>query len=180
MAIDAAEAAERGGQRRTSRAPTVYAQGGKTFARMKGSLLDGLEAYAGKVASVSRRVAHAGAIVMYDEMRVRAPVDDGILRASIYRKFLDTASQGARSSYAIGPNKKEAPHWHLVEYGHYRYFTTYVDKFGNWRTDKSKPLPAPVWVPAVPYIRPTFEAKKAEAIQRMRERAAELLKGQAS
>lgn len=181
MAIDVAEAAERGIGRRSSRTPATYSQGGKTFARMRGSLVDGLEAYADKLAGISRRVAHAGAIVMYDEMKVRAPVDDGILRASIYRKFLEGASQATgRSSYAIGPNKKDAPHWHLVEFGHYRYYAVYRDQFGNWKTDKSRPLAAPEWVPAVPYIRPTFEAKKREVIDVMRARAAELVKGRAT
>lgn len=190
MAIDVAEAAERGIGRRSSRTPATYSQGGKTFARMRGSLVDGLEAYADKLAGISRRVAHAGAIVMYDEMRIKAPVDSGILRDSIYRKFLNDASKPGTSFYAIGPNKKEARHWFNVEYGHYRYnratpvgfmkSTSQPDTTWGTRThDLGGALDVPVWVPAVPYIRPTFEAKKQEAITAMRLRAGELVTGRA-
>ncbi len=178
MAIDIAEAGERGGvPRRSSRPGAVYSKEGKTFARMSGSLVDGLELFASQLPGISRKVAYAGARAMYDEMLIRAPVESGGLRDSIYHKFLDQLSQGSAKSYAIGPNKRRAPHWHLVEYGHYRYYAIYRDDSGQWKTDKSKPLPAPVWVPAVPYIRPTYEAKKAEAINVMRARAAELVRG---
>jgi HK97 gp10 family phage protein len=178
MAIDVAEAAERGiGRRASSRAGAVYSKQGKTFARMSGSIVDGLELFASQLPGIARKVAYAGARVMYDEMLMRAPVESGGLRDAIYHKFLDQVSQGSSKSYAIGPNKRRAPHWHLVEYGHYRYHVIYRDESGQWKTDKTRPLPAPVWVPAVPYIRPTFDARKVSAIEAMRARASELVRG---
>ena len=122
-----------------------------------------------------RSAAHAGAVVLYDEMRARAPVDQGTLRDSIYRWHDDEYSKDGRQRYVIGPNKGKAPHWHLIEYGHWR--VNVVTRLPNGQTvATTERLPAPVWVPAQPYIRPTFDAKVTAAIDAAKARIGEGIK----
>jgi HK97 gp10 family phage protein len=110
-----------------------------------------------------RSAAHAGAKIFYDEMKARAPVDQGTLRDAVYHWHDDSRSKDGEERYAIGPNKRKAPHWHLVEYGHWR--INVIVRLPNGQTVATKErLEDPVWVPAVPYIRPTFDAKVTEAI----------------
>lgn len=118
-----------------------------------------------------RPAAHAGAIVFYNEMRQRVPVDEGDLFASIYRYHLPRDSGPTKQFYAIGPNKKKAPHWYNVEYGHWR-VNVVMRLNGRWVATKER-LPAPKWVPGIPYVRPTFEAKKQVALRAMEDRLAE-------
>lgn len=135
---------------------------------------------------VLRGGVHAGAIVFYNEMRVRVPVREGTLFGSIYRWHDDKHSNSVRQVYVVGPNKAKAPHWYNVEYGHWLYNKNIA---GRWQRSKSNAnargpgahdlpgaLPTPVWVPAKPYIRPTFDAKAQAAIDAMRSRMGELLR----
>lgn len=132
---------------------------------------------------VLRSATHAGAVVFYKEMRLRVPVDKGTLYASIYRWHDDKRSNGNRQFYLVGPNKAKAPHWYNVEYGHWLYNKNIA---GRWQRSKSNPnargpgahdlagaLPVPKWVPAQPYIRPTFDAAVGKAIAAMKARAGE-------
>jgi HK97 gp10 family phage protein len=117
-----------------------------------------------------RSAAHAGAEVMYAEMRLRVPVDEGTLYGSIYQWHDENRSGFNRQVYVVGPNKKKAPHWHLLEYGHWRVNVVIRDG-SRWIATKER-LPQPKWVPAVPYARPTFDSKAAVAVEAMKLRLA--------
>lgn len=143
----------------------------------------------------ARPAAHQAALVLYDEMRERVPVDQGLLKSSIYRWHDDAASVGGKHTYLIGPNKKQAKHWHLVEYGWTQYFKVRQLPDGRWVTlvrpemrSKKKPsgraplavkqayyqpLDAPQKHPAKPYIRAAYDAKIGAALDRAKQRFAE-------
>lgn len=163
---------------------------------IEGDIQASLEKFEKKIKEqVLRSGARAGALVFYNEMRAKVPVDSGTLYGAIYHWHDDKKSGPDRQVYAIGPNKSKAPHWHHVEYGHWRY--NRQSPTGQWLRSKAKgaqsvpwpnqqppenhPLPGrletPVWTPAYPYIRPTWQrvgdAMKA-AMNRMRERMTEV------
>jgi HK97 gp10 family phage protein len=142
-------------------------------ATIRGSLAGKVRALKETVSeSTLRSAAHAGAVVLYDEMKLRAPVDQGTLRDSIYRWHDDSFSKDGRQRYVIGPNKRKAPHWHLVEYGHWR--VNVVVRLPNGQIVATKErLQDPVWVPAVPYIRSAFDAKVHSAIAAAKARLGE-------
>lgn len=123
---------------------------------------------------VFRSAAHAGAIVFYNEMRRRVPVGTGELHDSIYRYHDEAGSTPTRQRYLIGPNKDKAPHWFNVEYGHW--LVNVVVRLPNGQIQATtERLADPVWVPGVPYIRPTFGAVAGQAIKAATERAKERL-----
>lgn len=115
-----------------------------------------------------RSASRAGALVFYNEMKIRVPVKTGTLRDSIYHWHDDEAAKRGAERYVVGPNKRKAPHWHLVEYGHWR-VNTIVMINGKAVATKER-LATPVWVPASPYIRPTYDATVGEAINAARGR----------
>jgi hypothetical protein len=181
------------------RSSAVLVSGGRSGVRVTGSLADAIRQHKKDLQEkVFRSGAHAGAIVFYEEMKLRAPVDSGKLRDSIYRFHDDDRSTTRFQRYLVGPNKAKAQHWFNVEYGHWRY-NAYGDGF--WQKSKSNKnarvgtpgaadssvhdlpgaLDKPVWVPAVPYIRPTFDAVAGRAIEaardRMKQRLQELKNG---
>jgi len=114
-----------------------------------------------------RSTAYAGAKVLYEEVRLRAPVYDGPpkrgvtpgqLKEAIYHAHSPERSGPDRQVYAISVNKKKAPHWYLIEYGHW---TATVGKYG--------PL-QPMWVGPQSYLRASSDAKAQAAVIAMRER----------
>jgi len=148
---------------------------------------------------VLRSATRAGALLFYTEMQARVPKREGTLLYAIYHTHLDKRSTKFRQVYAVGPNKAAAPHWYVVEYGHWRY-----NKFINGKPQRSKSdqsrsnrvtpgsnhkavhdlpgaLDIPVWTPASPYIRPTWDAKIGQLSgafnKRARERFAEVMNG---
>lgn len=122
---------------------------------------------------VLRSACHAGAVVLYDELKTRAPSRTGGLKAAVYRWHDDKKSRGGeRQVYYVGVNKAKAPHWALVEYGHMRINVVFRGADGELVVTKKR-LPAPVWVPPNPYLRPTWDAKASEAIEAMKARAAQ-------
>jgi hypothetical protein len=128
---------------------------------------------------VLRSAARAGALVFYTEMRLRVPVKSGELYKAIYHYHDDKGSTGARQTYFVGPNKVKAPHWHQVEFGHWQ--VNVVVRLPNGRLAATKErLATPKWIPANPYVRPTWEAKKNAALSasklRMGERLKELMR----
>lgn len=152
----------------------------------------------------ARPAAHQGALVLYDEMRERVPVGEGLLKANIYRWHDETESVGGKHVYLIGPRKRKAPHWHLVEYGWTQYFKARQLPDGRWVTlvrpemrgkkppssraplavkqAYYQPLDTPKKHPAKPYIRGAYDAKIGVAIERAKqrfgERVREVLNGQ--
>ena len=119
--------------------------------RLTGDLSESLRQYAEEVKQKALRpAAYAMANVFYTEMRMRAPVHSGLLRDSIYHWHDDKRSTADRQIYAIGPNKRIAKHWHLIEYG-------------------------TVKMAAKPYVRPTFDSRAASAVDAGKRRLAEKL-----
>lgn len=155
-----------------------------------------------------RPAAQAAAQVFVDEARAKAPVADaptvtrdgkviqpGLLRNSLYQAFATHQSSPTTAVYHIswrGTRRgggegtlPSAPHGHLLEYGHWRYFALVRSKDGRWRTmihpskiGTPRPdrraslavksqyyvaLQTPVWVSPRPFLRPAYEAKQQAA-----------------
>lgn len=172
MAADSAEAARRGLGR--SKELRLF-EADRSTSRIRGGLAEQLAAFTDFVREkVLRSAAHAGAELLYNEIAQRAPEGEtGNLKAAVYRKYVERTSTKDRKTYAIGINKKKAPHWSNVEYGYTQVFVRYFSHDpGNygWRTDKTKRLKQPYRVPATPYLRPAWDAKGDAALKAMRER----------
>jgi hypothetical protein len=182
-----------------SRFPPQQFRGGKSRSRFQGDIKAALTKFEVLIRDkILISGAAAGAKVIYDEAKLRVPVDTGRLRDSIYRFFDKNSSTPWNKIYLIGPNKRKAPYWYNVEYGHYRY-----NRFGEGRWLRSKSskharvqnppgsepgdahdlpgaLSVPQWVPARPYMRPAYmssirkayEASRARMSERMREELA--------
>ena len=151
--------------------------------RIGGDMASALQEWGDKIAAQAARPAsRAGALVFYHEMKQKVPVGEpydggssagpgGMLYDSLYHAFSKSESYNNRQVYHIGPNKAKAPHWFLVENGHWRVnVVRYVN--GRWSASKER-LPSPVWVPGKPYIAPTFDGKVHAALTAMRERMRE-------
>ncbi len=157
----------------------------------KSNIEENMRQYSKKILEPAlRSAAYAGIHVFYNEMHRNVPRKEGTLEASLYQWHDDKKSGPLRQVYAMGPNKVKAPHWYNVEFGHWRY-NRFDTAGGHWMRSKSSPtargpgahdlpgaLQTPVWVPASPYIRPTWENAKYRAVQaariRMGERIVEL------
>ncbi len=191
MATDVAEAAAQGLGRRSHSTSTFPKE---RYASITSSISDALARLASPEAidAVLAGAAFAGATVLYNELMVKVPVKKGVLQKSLYRWHDDKRSKSGKTHiYLVGPNKREAGHWAHVEYGHWRYNRS-MGKKGFMRSKKLRPqkslsvagvkhggkgaLAQPVWVPPHPYLRPTWESRKAEAVAAMQSRAMERLK----
>ena len=134
---------------------------------------------------VLRPTAYAGARVFYDELRRRVPVKTGKLYGAIYHWFDEKQSRETEKTYAIGPNKSKAPHWYVVEYGHWLYNRQANGRWLKSKSNKNARGPAahdlpgarkpPKWVPAQPYVRTTFGAVSGAAVTAMKVRFSEKL-----
>lgn len=97
------------------------------------------------------------------------------LHDAIYRFYVAGKSSDGVKVYHVGVNKKEAPHWHLIEYGHFQpYQAVLTDKYG-WITRK-KSKHTKQFIPPHPYIRPAI-SKLPDAIAAAKRRMAERLAG---
>ena len=119
------------------------------------------------VAQGARPAAQAGAQVFYDEVRQRASmvggedahsapgtapfVQSGKLRDAIYQAYVDKESGYLNAVYRISWNKKQAPHGHLLENGTSR-------------------------MAARPFLRPSYDAVRSEAIRAVNARLKEEIK----
>jgi hypothetical protein len=135
----------------------------KSFSIALGSELeDGLDALFDDFTNkCCRPAAFAASTVLYDEMKLRVPEKTGTLLSSIYRfREKDTHSNLDKAIFYVGPNKRIARHWSLVEHGHFQIYKTYFDaERDTWVTIRNEPLATPKFIPAQPYIRPTYDAK---------------------
>ncbi len=137
--------------------------------------LDGLAGVAKK--HLPRSMAVATGTVFRDEAKARAPrgMDTPTskvgprlpLAETIYLAFSDSRSfpEAGQVTYSVSWNSRHAPHGHLVEFGHWQPFHVYRNSDGSWRTDRRRPLPTPRWIPAVPFLRPAYDAVGSIAIQ---------------
>lgn len=127
-----------------------------------------------------RSAVRAGALVFQEEMKERAPVGNplestksdytpGTLRNSIYHYYDVRNSVNGKQVYLVGPNKNKAPHWYFTEYGHFRYNFVTGEK-GKYIVAKKDRLPEAKFVPANPFVRPTWDAKSGAAIDAMQAR----------
>lgn len=130
----------------------------------------------------ARPAAQAAAQVLYDEVRRRVPVADeahigrggkvyqpGALRDAIYQAYSDKLSVGGREVYHVSWNARKAGHGHLIEFGYFRKFKVFKTKDGRYITTKI-PLAAPVQMPAQPFLRPAYDAKRDEASRAAKDR----------
>lgn len=158
-----------------SKTTQYFAPDSKAGAAMRGSLVDALRGYTTAVQETALRSAvFAGAKVLANELNLRVPVDDGVLKDAIYTYHDDRKSVDGRQVYAVGVNKGKAPHWFNVEYGHVRVNAGFYQG-GKWIPLKAR-LDQPAWVMPRPYLRPTWDAKGAEAVQAMQARMREKLR----
>ncbi|MFN3375238.1 MAG: HK97-gp10 family putative phage morphogenesis protein [Burkholderiaceae bacterium] len=116
-------------------------------------ITDKLDAITQAAEANTRKAAQAGAQVLYEEARQRAPVSKethytkgkkqvfqpGNLRAAIYQAFADDESGKARSVYRVSWNKRKAFYGQFVEFG-------------------------TVKMAARPFIRPAYDARRDEAV----------------
>lgn len=132
-------------------------------------VLAGLENMKSIQTHLARSMCVAGGKVLRDEAKVRAPVDTGKLRDSIYLAYRDKESTETRVVYQVSWNSKKAPHGHLLEFGHW---TVYGGKRGKGGVQGE-------WVAARPFLRPAYDAAIGRAreamIARGRERLIELM-----
>lgn len=139
---------------------------------------------------VLRSAAFAGSNYLYNEMRAAVPVKTGLLKSHIYQWYDTKASDEFTKLYKIGVHvnpKTGAPHWWLIEHGHWRYNKALPG--GKFAKSKSNPkargpqahdlesgkLDEPRWVEAKPYIRPTAD-KMPQAVEAMKKRLVERIK----
>lgn len=157
-----------------SRTVRLFAPDTKSGAAMTGSMVGALQQLRDDVQTQALRSAvYAGAKLLADELERRVPVDDGQLKGAVYTWHDDKRSRDGRQLYVVGVNKKQAPHWFVVEYGHWRVNVVY--RVGNRVIPTKQRLPTPVWTPARPYLRPTAD-RMADAVRAMQARLAERLR----
>lgn len=143
-----------------------------------------------KARELTRPAAQAGAQVLYEEVRMRAPVSaesreykgrtytPGKLKSSIYQVFSENKSDAARSTYHISWNYKKARHGHLVEFGYWQRYKVIKTPAG-WRVLKKNgkpvPLASPKYIPGHPFLRPAYAARKTAALQAAKTRFTQLM-----
>ena len=151
-----------------------FAPDTRAGAQVRGSIVGALQRLQADVQDKALRSAvYAGARLLGEELERRIPVDDGQLKASAYTWHDDRRSGGGRQVYVVGVNKRQAPHWFNVEYGHWR--INVVIRIGDRIVPTKARLPQPVWTPAHPYLRPTAD-RMPEAVRAMQRRLVERLR----
>lgn len=110
----------------------------------------------------SRNAASAGARVIRDEAKARAPVDTGLLKKNIVIKKLRGRNK-LEYMYGVGYLSKQAQYSNTAanrrkgrvgeSYWESGQFYAIFPEFGTSK------------MPAKPYLRPAFEAKKMEAVR---------------
>ena len=148
--------------------------------------------------SLARRMGVAAGRVIRDEAERQAPLgktewkaqaqfggskNAGLLRDAMYVAYNQKASTNSSFTYSVSWNRLNAPHGHLVEFGHWQPYAIIFSKKFGWRTDKSRPLPGQgKWVPAYPFLSPAYHISKQDAFQAAlragREEFPKILKGE--
>lgn len=135
----------------------------------------------------ARPAAQAGAQVFYDETKLRAPeskaphffygrlakgsttrtiypFDPGDLKKSIYQTFSKDNSSKSVATYHIAWNHQTVPYGFMVEFGHVQTRKVYIGSDGLWYTSKALLDDGPKVVKPRPFLRPSADAKRGEAI----------------
>ena len=144
------------------------------------AISDFVDALREDVAAALRPAAQAGAQLLYEQVKSNVAAigsDTGRLQSSIYQVFSQYKSTpNVSAEYHISWNGAEAPHGHLVEYGHTQRFQTVISKkTGKWITLKKKPLATPKQVPPRSFVRKAtaqfpaaLQAAETEFLQRLK------------
>lgn len=120
-------------------------------------LADKLQSFGPKLARNGLRAAvNAGAEVVRKDVQARVPVDTGVMRKAVYKKQIREESGDTRQTFYVGvrsgkkyqKKNQDAFYWRFLEFG----------------TAKLQ---------ARPFIRPAFETKKKEAVERIKSKLAE-------
>jgi hypothetical protein len=126
--------------------------------------------------SLARRMGVEGGVLIRDEAKARATFDPywqpkhpGLLASSMYLARNEQLSNEYEFVYSVSWNRTKAPHAHLVEVGHCMPYRVHRNRItGKFRTDKTDPLPGQgKWVPAYPFLRPAWDARKHDAVVAM-------------
>jgi len=129
--------------------------------KLTGDLTSGLDALEKRVKEeVLVSGVAAMARVIYDEVKVnvgRVGVKTGRLSGAVYRYYSPKRSTEYVKTYFVGANHRKAPHWHLIEYGHWQTHQVVQLASGAWVTLKDRPLAQPKWIPPKPFIRPAAD-----------------------
>ncbi|NIF80140.1 hypothetical protein F3J20_22560 [Paraburkholderia sp. Cy-641] len=147
------------------------------------AMLRGLPAQLGE--GPLRSAAVAGGTILRDEAAARAPEGEtGNLKRALYLKFIEEKSSDTRKVYYVsirqgqkpkkgedGPNNA-AYYGHMVEFGHW--YVPPKPKGVRWKTHRAQHI-GKKWVSAKPFLRPSFEARRLDVIEAMRERLKERL-----
>lgn len=124
--------------------------------------------------SLARRMLVAGGVVMRDEAKRWVPIEVGRLLNSIYLAFDRRNSSGTYFQYNISWNAKEAPHGHLIEFGHWMPWQVVYLGNGVFKTlaqgkgGNAKGVPHPAggkgkWIPGKPFLRPAYDVSLPRA-----------------
>lgn len=139
-----------------------------------------LNAAESELIAAIRPAAQAGAQVIYEEVKRNASKivgETGRLASSIYQVYSKMQSDPRKHAvYHISWNSKEAPHGHLVEYGHVqKYHVIFDEALNKWVTLKRQPLKKPKHIPPRPFLRPAMahfpralEAAKQEMFKQLK------------
>ena len=140
--------------------------------------------------NVLRASVNAGARVVRDQARINAPVlntavpghqPPGTLKRSIVTAFISEKSNAQQATYfvTVRQGKKyrgqgrhqnksqDAFYGAWVELGHH--YVAPKPKTTNWKRHRHHQHTSGVFVPAHPFLRPAFEAKKYQSVQAIRE-----------
>lgn len=133
--------------------------------------------------SLCRRMGFAGAKAFEEEAKRRAPVSEsgvsypgssrgsqapGTLRNAIYAAYDKKFSTDNQFIYSVSWNSTKAFYGKFVEFGYFQKYYVGRNTSGKYYTDKSRPLtPKTFWVPAQPFLYPSFATRKDEVAKLM-------------
>jgi hypothetical protein len=144
------------------------------FARLRGPLKE----------SLARRMCVSGGAILRDEAKrraARAPVwkynptswgsqQKGTLVRAIYLAFNEKLSNTYQFTYSISWNRKIAPYGHLVEFGYKQIYAVFMDRTGEFHTNKRIRLKKPRRIPATPFLGTAYDSHLMTARMAMLER----------
>lgn len=128
--------------------------------------------------SLARKMLVEGGVLLRDQATANALIPDnkesaerrGVLAAAMYLVFNKEESTQTLFTYKVSWNAKQAPHGHLIEFGHWRNQKVYKAANGQWYTIKDEFLDTPKWVAARPFLGPAFDQYGGIAIKNMLDR----------
>lgn len=149
--------------------------------KLSGDMARGLDKLLGSEGEqLLRATGFAGAEIFRDEAVRIVPVDTGVIQKNIIVKHIPEKSDGAKvQTYYVTVRtgkvnvEGDAFYWRWVEYGHS--FVKRKKKGVTWKSHRAamKLEYGSSSAPAQPFMRPSYDNKKMEAILTMRKRMAE-------